>query len=201
MGNVQYINAQHFISIGKEMLSLRNENPEGCPYDSINHIIREHLKNRRLNKEEKARIKRFSESTTGCEILFYIAAIVSLGDKVYQRLKGGFKEEVYQDALEKELIWNHIPYIREKHLSIYYADDNGNDVELQHTFRADFFVNNQIVVETKARFIDMQSSKESENNPSWVQTQIENYMAATKQNYGVLLNFYGANIFSTLYIR
>ena len=129
--------------------------------------------------------------------------IVFLGNKVYQQIGGGFKEEVYQDAFEQELIWNNIPYVREKHLSIYYPHPNEKaDIELQHTYRADFFINNSVVVETKARFIDSRNKKFNETNPDWVQKQIENYLAATRKKIGVLLNFYGntKDIYSTIYI-
>ena len=91
-----------------------------------------------------------------------------------------------EDALEKELISSNIPYIREKHLSVYYNTGNGEATELQHTFRADFYCYNSIIVEIKSKYID-------EKGKLSVKQQINNYMAATKSNYALMLNFYGNN--------
>ncbi|MBQ8464284.1 MAG: GxxExxY protein [Prevotella sp.] len=110
--------------------------------------------------------------------------IVKLANKVYSQLRWGFKEEVYQDALEQEFICNGIPYVREKHLSVYYQVDGKDPVELQHTFRADFFCYDSIIVELKTVYLD-DKMKEG------AKSQVRNYMAATGKKNALLLNFYG----------
>ena len=65
--------------------------------------------------------------------------------KVYNSLKHGFLEAVYQEALEIEFKKRGIPYEREKELTIVY-----DGVELKQTYRADFICYGNIIVELKA---------------------------------------------------
>lgn len=53
--------------------------------------------------------------------------------KVYNTLRHGFLEAVYQEALEIEFKKQDVPFEREKELKIYY-----DGVELKQTYRADF---------------------------------------------------------------
>lgn len=53
--------------------------------------------------------------------------------KVYNTLKSGFLEAVYQEALEIEFKKRGIPFEREKELTVFY-----DGVELKQTYRADF---------------------------------------------------------------
>lgn len=65
--------------------------------------------------------------------------------KVYNSLRHGFLEAVYQEALEMEFVKQGIPYEREKELEIYY-----DGKKLKQTYRADFVCYNKIIVELKA---------------------------------------------------
>jgi len=64
---------------------------------------------------------------------------------VYKALGCGFLESVYQEAVEKELIRLHIPYIRHKKLQIVF-----NGEFLNKFFVADLVGYNVIIVELKA---------------------------------------------------
>ena len=64
--------------------------------------------------------------------------------KVHSNLGNGFQEVIYQRALAIEFRIAGINYEREKEMSIYYYD------ELIGTRRADFFVEESVMVELKA---------------------------------------------------
>ena len=72
-------------------------------------------------------------------------AIIGLCMKIHTTLGAGFKEIVYKDALEIELHKNGVIYEREKSFNIQY-----NETILPHSFNADFFVYNSMILEIKA---------------------------------------------------
>lgn len=94
--------------------------------------------------------------------------------KVYNTLKHGFLEAVYQEALEIEFKKRGIPFEREKELTIFY-----DGVELKQTYRADFVCYGNITVELKAvsQLDDVHRS------------QVYNYLCATGYKVGLLFNF------------
>ena len=94
--------------------------------------------------------------------------------KVYNTLKHGFLEAVYQEALEIEFKKRGIPFEREKELTIFY-----DGVELKQTYRADFVCYGNIIVELKAvsQLDDVHRS------------QVYNYLCATVYKVGLLFNF------------
>lgn len=94
--------------------------------------------------------------------------------KVYNTLKHGFLEAVYQEALEIEFKKRGIPFEREKELTIFY-----DGVELKQTYRADFVCYGNIIVELKAvsQLDDVHRS------------QVYNYLCATGYKVGLLFNF------------
>ncbi len=65
--------------------------------------------------------------------------------KVYNTLRHGFLEAVYQEALEIEFKKQDVPFEREKELKIYY-----DGIELKQIYRADFVCYGNIIVELKA---------------------------------------------------
>lgn len=97
--------------------------------------------------------------------------------EIHRILGKGHSEIIYGDALEYEFQKNAIPYEREKHFSISYKD-----FVLPHYFFSDFVVYGEIVIEIKA--IQQLSSSEVK--------QTLNYLAASKNKLGLLVNF-GAN--------
>ena len=94
--------------------------------------------------------------------------------KVYNTLKHGFLEAVYQEALEIEFKKRGIPFEKEKELTIFY-----DGVELKQTYRADFVCYGNIIVELKAvaQLDDVHRS------------QVYNYLCATGYKVGILFNF------------
>jgi GxxExxY protein len=95
--------------------------------------------------------------------------------EVWKTLGYGFSEVVYKDAMEVEFINNSIPHQREDDLSIYYK---GNI--LKHTFKADFTLLDEIIVEVKSGE-DVICNK--------VVSQTLNYLKASGSRVGLIINF------------
>ena len=100
--------------------------------------------------------------------------IVGAAMEVYNQLGHGFLEAVYQEALEREFKSRGIPYESEKELIIFYKGE-----PLEQTYKADFICYEDIIVELKAVTI-LQDSHRS---------QVYNYLRATKNKLGLLINF------------
>lgn len=93
--------------------------------------------------------------------------------KVHNTLGNGFQEVIYQRCLAIELGRVGIDFAREVNQTIYY---DGIDVG---TRRADFIVENQVIVELKA-VIDLQDVHLA---------QAKNYLVAYNFDIGLLINF------------
>lgn len=100
--------------------------------------------------------------------------IIGICMEVHRVLGKGFNEIVYGDALEIEFIDNNIHYSRESKYAISYK---GNI--LRHHYKADFIIDNIIVLEIKA--IESLSSSHIK--------QTLNYLAVSKLKLGLLINF------------
>ena len=100
--------------------------------------------------------------------------ILGLCMEVHKILGKGHSESVYGDALEYEFKLNNIPYEREKQDNIPYKD-----IILPRYFFSDFTVFGQIILEIKA--IQTLTSGEVK--------QTLNYLAASKNKIGLLVNF------------
>jgi GxxExxY protein len=99
--------------------------------------------------------------------------IIGLAMKVHRTLGCGFLETVYRNALIVELRNANIPY--ECHVSLPVMYEN---VEVG-IFQADLIIGNQLIIELKA--VDALNTAHS--------AQLVNYLAATKIDEGLLLNF------------
>ena len=100
--------------------------------------------------------------------------IIGVCMEVHKILGKGHSEVVYGDAIEYEFIKNSIPFEREKKYNIAYKD-----IILPHHYYSDFVVFNEIILELKA----IQSLSSSEIK------QTLNYLAASKNKIGLLINF------------
>ncbi len=100
--------------------------------------------------------------------------IIGASMEVHRELGPGFLEAVYQEALEIEFQQRSISYEREKPLNIYYKG-----IKLNKTYSADFLCFNNVIVELKA-LSQLTGDHES---------QLINYLKATKLRVGVLINF------------
>ncbi|HMQ43646.1 GxxExxY protein [Mariniflexile maritimum] len=100
--------------------------------------------------------------------------LIGLCMDVHRELGKGFSEVVYGDALEIEFINNKVCYSRETAFNIIYK---GN--LLPHKYKADFIIDNKIVLEIKATSILTDSHVK----------QTLNYLAVSKLKLGLLINF------------
>jgi GxxExxY protein len=100
--------------------------------------------------------------------------IIGAAMEVHSTLGCGFLEAVYQEAMEIELTKRNIPYEREKRLIVNYKG-----IQLKKEYIADFICYENIIVELKAL-----SGLTGEH-----QAQILNYLTATKNKIGLLINF------------
>lgn len=94
--------------------------------------------------------------------------------EVHRTLGRGFLESVYHEALGIEFSSKNIPFKSEVELPVYYKND-----KLLTSYRADYVCYDGIVVELKA--LNQLSGRE--------ESQIINYLKATKLEVGRLLNF------------
>jgi GxxExxY protein len=94
--------------------------------------------------------------------------------EVHTILGKGLSEVIYGDALEYEFKRQNIPFEREKRYTIEYKD-----VILPHFYVADFVVFGEIILEIKA----IKELTKSEIK------QTLNYLAASKNKLGLLVNF------------
>jgi GxxExxY protein len=100
--------------------------------------------------------------------------VIGLAIKVHRNLGPGFLESVYQAALAYELEKAGIPFEREKELPVMYEE-----VVIDVGFRCDFFIDERLIVESKAV---------KELHPI-DQAQLLNYLKITKLQVGLLINF------------
>lgn len=101
--------------------------------------------------------------------------IIGASFEVHGFLGNGFQEVIYQRALAYELWAKGLNYQREIEMDIYYKDLK----EPIGTRRADFIVEDKIVVEIKA-IIELQDVHLA---------QILNYLKAYRMEVGLLINF------------
>lgn len=94
--------------------------------------------------------------------------------EVHKILGKGHSEKVYGDALEYEFQRNKIPYNRELRYNIAYKD-----IILPSYYFADFVIFDEIILELKA--ITALTTSEIK--------QTLNYLAASKNKLGLLINF------------
>jgi GxxExxY protein len=107
-----------------------------------------------------------------------IQQIVGLAMKVHRTLGSGFLETVYRNALSVELQKANLPFESHPTISVMYE---GFEVGV---FQADLIIEKKLIVELKA--VDVLLSVHA--------TQLINYLAATKIEDGLLINFGSASL-------
>lgn len=100
--------------------------------------------------------------------------IIGICMEVHKILGKGHSEIIYGDALEYEFNKNKIPYKREMKFNISYKE-----IILPHFYYSDFVAFDEIILEIKAI---------SELTNSEIK-QTLNYLAASKNKLGLLVNF------------
>jgi GxxExxY protein len=100
-------------------------------------------------------------------------AIIGAAMEVHKVLGPGFLESVYESALAQELSLRNLSYCRQKHLDVSYKG------QFIGKYIADFMIEDRIIVELKAtkRLTDIDEA------------QLINYLKATGNRVGLLLNF------------
>ncbi len=104
--------------------------------------------------------------------------VIGCAMKVHQTLGPGFQEVIYQRCLALELRWAAINFVREQKQIVYYQGINVG------TRRADFVIEERLVVEIKAR-------THLENAHL---AQAKNYTVAYDFPHGLLINFGGPSL-------
>ena len=94
--------------------------------------------------------------------------------EVYREMGCGFLEAVYQECLEKEFVLRNIPFVSQKDLTLSYKGQ-----ALKQTHKPDFICYGKIIVEIKAL-----SATTGEHK-----AQVLNYLKATREKLGILVNF------------
>ncbi|MEM7034059.1 MAG: GxxExxY protein [Chloroflexota bacterium] len=99
--------------------------------------------------------------------------IIGAAITVHQELGQGFLEKVYESALAHEFNLQNIRFQQQANLTVYYKDAIVGD------YRADFLVEDKVVVELKAtqRLVPVDEA------------QLLNYLKVTRYRIGLLLNF------------
>ena len=100
--------------------------------------------------------------------------LVGAAFEVYNELKSGFLEPVYQEAFEQVLTSNDIPYVREKHIPIYFRGK-----PLKKSYKADFVAYGSILIELKAH------ARITDDD----EAQVLNYLKGTHLPVALLFNF------------
>ena len=103
-----------------------------------------------------------------------VYAVIGAAIEVHRELGHGFLEAVYQEAMGIELGLRKIPFSPQKHLRIHYKS-----ILLEKEYIADFECYEQIIVELKT----------AEGLSSKDESQLLNYLNATKRRVGLLINF------------
>ena len=103
-----------------------------------------------------------------------VFAIVGAAMEVHSELGSGFLEAVYGDALALELASRNIPFERETPIRLTYKGKL-----LDHSYRADFLVGSNIILELKA----------IRNLGDVERAQAIHYLKATGHQLALLLNF------------
>ena len=106
--------------------------------------------------------------------------------EVHKALGPGLLEKAYQEALEKELKLQGIPFEREKSFTIMYKGE-----ALEQKYIADFVIYDKIVVELKAVDELLPVHK----------AQVINYLAITGYKLGLLVNFNARQIHPERIVR
>ncbi len=104
--------------------------------------------------------------------------IIGAAMEVHRILGPGFLESVYEEALAHEFDLRNIPYERQAQLNVRYREI------IAGKFRADFLVDQKVVVELKA--IKALTDGDA--------AQLHNYAKATSYHVGLLINFGGPSL-------
>ncbi|MCU0354538.1 MAG: GxxExxY protein [Cytophagales bacterium] len=104
--------------------------------------------------------------------------IIGAAMQVHRALGNGFQEVIYQRALDIEMRYLNLEFVREQEMPIFYRDEEIG------TRRVDFFIEDLVLVELKA-IITLEDVHLA---------QAMNYLEAYKMEVGLLINFGGRSL-------
>jgi GxxExxY protein len=107
-------------------------------------------------------------------------AIIGAAMEIHTILGPGFQESIYADCCAIEFSLRSIPFLREAPFPVVYKGHRVGGF-----YRADFICYDKIVVELKAT---------SAKNTPLEHAQMLNYLAASRKQHGLLLNFGGPRL-------
>lgn len=93
--------------------------------------------------------------------------------EIYKTIGPGFKESVYQNAIEEELKQQKLKYKREPTLKIMFK---GKNIGI---YRPDFIIEDQVILEIKS----------VQEMPPYFENQLYSYLKASDYLLGLLVNF------------
>jgi GxxExxY protein len=105
--------------------------------------------------------------------------IIGIAMEIHRELQSGFLEAVYEEVVGKELKKAKIPFKNQVKIDIYYKGE-----KLDKKYKADFIVDNKVLVELKG--VSKITAIEK--------TQVINYLKATGVKVGLILNFGGKSL-------
>jgi len=99
--------------------------------------------------------------------------IIGCAIEVHKALGPGFPESVYERAFEIELKKQGLVFERQKRFRVSYEGESVGD------FRADFVIENRVILELKA----------VSEMPAVFKRQLHSYLQVAKHRLGILINF------------
>ena len=106
--------------------------------------------------------------------------------KVHNKYSSGLLESAYEAALKYLLVLNGHKVEQQVYLPIFW-----DDVKLDHSYRMDLVVDDDIILELKSvSHIETQHRK-----------QLKSYMSMTHKPYGMIINFGAPSLYSEWYHR
>ncbi|MEO5916577.1 MAG: GxxExxY protein [Luteolibacter sp.] len=103
-----------------------------------------------------------------------VFAVIGACFEVYNEMSSGFLEDVYQEALERELSARCIPFDSKPKLEIFYKGKL-----LTKKYEPDFVLHSKIIMEIKAVRVLTDEHR----------AQVHNYLKASSFQVGLLVNF------------
>ena len=103
-----------------------------------------------------------------------VLAIIKVATEVHRELGSGFLEAAYQEAMEIEADFMHVPFVPQQNLQVQYKQHR-----LKKKYVADMICFDKIVVEFKV--LDKLTDKE--------ESQMLHYLKTSGYKVGVLINF------------
>ena len=100
--------------------------------------------------------------------------VIGAAIEVHKELGTGFLEYVYEEALSYELSLRKVSFVRQKEIDIYYKD-----LLIPKKYKPDLLIEDKVIVEIKA----------TQGLTKVDEAQLLNYLKASRQRVGLLLNF------------